>query len=178
MGEIVGAQEIIGQSFLNEPLIVILAYVILIVTIINYGYKVFMVLYNKKHGIDTKEENIVKSIEMLKESIDQLKELHENDINTLRTKEKNDYDKMMSIIEDTAKKQEDEAKRASKADQAILRSDIIKLCKEFKKAYWIISPTDKENLDNLFKNYYANGGNGLIKDLEKTYREKDRKSVV
>lgn len=172
MGDIATAQEVLGgQSFLNIPLIEILAIVFVIAQLVNYGYKIFMTLYNKKNGTEKKEKSVLENIEDLSKSIKELKEIHENDIKRVQDKEKTDYAELKAIIKETAKKQEEELSRSAQADQAILRSDIIRICKESQKAYWIVSPTDKENLDKLFAAYYGMDGNGLIKDLEKVYRE-------
>lgn len=177
MGDIVEITEIVQQG--GNPLnsfVLVFAYIFLIVTVVKYLYSGFMVLYKKKHGIESKEENTEKLIQELYKSINDLKDVHEKDVTKLSQKENNDIkqikesiDRLTTSVQETNDRIKTVSERDKRTNQAVLRSDIIRIYNELEENHWKMAPISKENLDHLFESYFENGGNGLIKDIKKDY---------
>lgn len=177
MGELSDIVEIIQQS--GNPLtslLTVFAYVFLLIFIFKTVYGWFLELYNKKHGKESKEENTEKTIQELRDAINGLKELHEQDINKLKHTESDDIrqikesiDQLTKSVQETNDKINKVSERDKHTNQAVLRSDIIRIYNELEHDNWNINPTTKENLDHLFESYFENEGNGLVKSLKKEY---------
>lgn len=178
MGDILKASEYLeGQNVVNS-FVTVLVILLVAIKLAELGYGLWTKAYNKRHGIEAKEENTEKLIQDLRNSINDLKELHESDISVLKQKEANDISRIKDSIDELNKSVQqtnDRMKMVSERDkhtnQAILRSDIIRIYSEIKENDWKITPIGKENMDKLFENYFANEGNGLIKDLKQEYDE-------
>ena len=75
--------------------------------------------------------------------------------------------------EEQAKKQEEQEKiyeAMKKGVEALLRNELIKNFR-IHKANGEITLLDKENMEHLFEQYFALGGNGMMQDLHKEFQE-------
>lgn len=54
--------------------------------------------------------------------------------------------------------------------QALLRNELIKNFREYKQR-GEITLLDKENMDNMFKEYFNLGGNGMMHDVKREFDE-------
>ena len=178
MGDILKASEYLGGQNVINSFVTVLVVLLVAIKLFEIGNSLWTKAYNKKHGIETKEENQEKLIQELRNSINDLKDLHESDIRGLKQKEANDISQIKNSIDElnkSVKQTNDRMQSVSERDkhtnQAILRSDIIRIYSEIKENDWKITPIGKENMDKLFENYFDNEGNGLIKDLKQEYDE-------
>ena len=176
MGDIIKISEIIRNNDLLTSLLVVFGCAFFISFIIKTIYGWVTIYYNKRHGIETKDENINNSIKELRQVINDLKELHEEDIKELKDKEKEDIAQIKEsvkeinkMIQDTNTKMDILSERDQHTNQAILRNDIIRTYKDIQANNMYVSPREKENMDELFESYFKNNGNGTIKDLKADY---------
>lgn len=75
--------------------------------------------------------------------------------------------------EEQAKKQEEQEKKNKAIEngvQALLRNELIKNFRIY-KANGEITLLDKENMEHLFEQYFALGGNGTMHDVYKEFQE-------
>ena len=75
--------------------------------------------------------------------------------------------------EEQAKKQEEQEKKNKAIEngvQALLRNELIKNFR-IHKANGEITLLDKENMEHLFEQYFALGGNGMMHDVYKEFQE-------
>lgn len=176
MGDVIKASEFLQGRDIIGSFVTVLVCIFILVSLGKTFYGWAMELYKKKNGIETEKENTDRLIQELRNSINDLKELHKNDIDGLKQKEANDIsqikksiDELNKSVKQTNDKMESVSERDKHTNQAILRSDIIRIYSEIKENDWKITPIGKENMDKLFENYFANEGNGLIKDLKQEY---------
>ncbi|MDD3121941.1 MAG: hypothetical protein PHC62_00330 [Candidatus Izemoplasmatales bacterium] len=169
MGEIIALAEYVSGENILRALFIVTAYITMIVLFINLLIKVFMKLYHTKRGIDTKDETIEKDIKKLQSDVYALQEIHREDIKKIYCETEITNKELRETIQQLKASMDREYDRTSKMNQAILRNEIIRAFKEMKQNDDTITPTDKENLDKLFENYFECGGNGLIKGIKTEY---------
>ncbi len=170
LGTLKEASDFIGGKNPIDAILLLVAYGIIVYVLGNILIKGFNYFYTKKRGEEKRDESTDQKIKDLQDQINILEKDHTKDNEELKTL----ISDLKQELRTTSGKLEKEINRATNADLSIMRSDIIRIYKECKRDGGRISPVDKENLDKLFKNYFANNNDdydGIIADIKKDYDE-------